>query len=198
VIGFWEVPFEGADHEEHARMSAQLEAQRQFVLERGGQRWIDTYVKPYYREWGSYGAASPHVVPLIPGVRDRAAELGAADISQMVRMPWRIQVMGIWYAIARADKTLAEPLHDAFDYCYGYFTSPGLTAAVLTYPSEATARVLRAYRERAIARKSGDAAIISTALQRLEPDPAGPDRAEEDDLLDRLLDVARQLQGHGT
>jgi hypothetical protein len=116
----------------------------------------------------------------------------------MVGMQWRIQVMGTWYAIARADKTFTEPLHRAFDACYGYLTAPSLTVAVLTYPNDATAQVLRAYRERAIARQYGDTGITTAALRRVGPNPSAQERTRDDDVLDRLLDVARQLQGTAT
>lgn len=187
------------DNDESTRGRAQLEAEERFLDERGGARWIETYVQPYYLKWMGYGAATrAEVQPQIPEVRDRAGELSTADISSMVLMHWRIQVMGTWYAIARADETLMEPLHSAFEACYGYLTSPGLTVAILTYPSDRTAEVLRAYRERATARQYGDTAIITAALRRVEQDPTQPDRTRYHDVLDRLLEVARELQGSST
>jgi hypothetical protein len=180
-------------------MRAKLEAEQRFIDERGGRIWIETYVLPFYRKWMGLGAATRAEVPaLIPDVRSRAEEVSAADISRMVRMQWRIQVVGTWYAIARADEVFTEPLHLAFETCYGTLTSPGLTAAVLTYPNDATGDVLRAYRERAIARQSGDTGIITAALRRLEPDSSGQERTADDDVLDRMLDVAVQLQGTAT
>jgi hypothetical protein len=101
----------------------------------------------------------------IPAVRDQACELSTTDISLMVRMQWRIQVMGTWYAIARADKTFMDPLHSAFEACYGDLTSPGLTVAVLRHPNDATAQVLRAYSQRAIAGQYGRTGIITAALR---------------------------------
>ena len=187
------------DEDELARMRANLEAEQRFIEERGGARWTDTYIKPFYLKWMGLGAATrSEVQPLIPEVRSRARELTAEHISRMVSMQWRIQLMGTWYAIARADKTFMEPLHTAFDACYGSLTAPGLTVAVLTYPNDASAGVLRAYRERAIARQYGDTGIINAALRRLEPDPSAPVRTDDDDVLDRLLGVAGQLQDAAT
>jgi hypothetical protein len=180
-------------------MRAELEAEQRFIEERGGARWVDTYIKPFYLKWMGLGAATrSEVQPLIPEVRVRARELSAADIGRMVSMQWRIQVMGTWYAIARADRTFMEPVHAAFDACYGSLTAPGLTVAVLSYPNDASAGVLRAFRERAIARQYGDTGIITAALRRLEPDPSAPRRDDDDDVLHRLLDVASQLQDAAT
>lgn len=186
------------DDEGLARMRARLEAEERFIEERGGGRWIETYIKPYYLKWMGYGAAErAEAHSLIPDVRDRAAELSVEDITEMVCMQWRIQVMGTWYAIARADESFMTAVHSAFEVCYGTLTAPALTAAVLTYPSDTTAEVLRAYRHLDITRQYGASGIITAALRRLEPDLAERDRTRDDDALDGLLDVARQLQASG-
>lgn len=180
------------------RMHARLEAEERFIEEHGGGRWIETYIMPYYLKWMGLGAANrSEAHSLIPDIRRRASELSVEDICLMVRMPWRIQVMGTWYAIARADKSFTTALHSAFEDCYGTLTAPALTAAVLTYPNDTTAEVLRAYRDRDIARQYGASGIITAALRRLEPDLAEPDRTRDDDALDGLLDAARQLQASG-
>jgi hypothetical protein len=46
------------DEDELARAHAKLESEQRFIEERGGGRWIDTYVKPYYLEWMGFGAAT--------------------------------------------------------------------------------------------------------------------------------------------
>jgi hypothetical protein len=130
--------------------------------------------------------------PLIPRIRDRAAELSTDDISQMVRMQWRVQVMGTWYAIARADDVFTTPVHRASDDCYGTLTAPYLTAAALAYPALGTAEVLRAYRD--LQRQYGAAGIITAALRRLTPQAVPPGRTGDDDALDRLLEAAHRLQ----
>jgi hypothetical protein len=183
------------DDEALTRMRAQLEAESRFIEERGGQRWIGTYIKPYYLKWMGLGAAKrAEAHELMPDVRERAGELSVEDISAMVFMQWRIQVMGTWYAIARADEAFIQPVHDAFAVCYGTLTAPALTAAVLTYGNRTTAGVLRAYRDQDITHQYGASGIITAALRRLEPYPGGSGRTDDDDALDALLDVARQLQ----
>lgn len=165
------------------------------AADRGGPRWLETYISPIYLKWMGHGAANrAESSALIPYVRDRAMELSIEDISLMVCMPWRIQVMGTWYAIARADDTFTTPVHEAFEVCYGMLTAPALATAVMTYPNDKTAEVLRQYRTRDIAHQYGASGIISAALRRLDPALVEPHRTRDDDALDGLLDVARQLQ----
>lgn len=179
-------------------MQAQFDAEKAFLDDRGGPRWIEAYIKPFYRAWMGTGAAHRHDAwPLIPRIRDRAAELSTDDISQMVQMQWRVQVMGTWYAIARADDVFTTPVHRAFDFCYGTLTAPCLTAAVLTYPDPTTTQVLRTYRDRDIQRQYGAAGIINAALRRLALQALPPARTGDDDALDRLLEAARRLQTPG-
>lgn len=173
---------------------AQVQAEQQFIEERGGRRWIDSYIKPYYLKWMGFGAANrAEALSLLPDVRDRAAELSVEDISLMMRMQWRIQVMGTWYAIARADESFTPAVHSAFEVCYGTLTAPALATAVLTYPDDSSAQVLRAYRDQDIAHQYGASGIVTAALRRLEPDLTRPDETRDDEALDRLLHVARQL-----
>ncbi|MEQ7010403.1 hypothetical protein ABN028_29920 [Actinopolymorpha sp. B17G11] len=109
-------------------------------------------------------------------------------------MQWRIQVMGTWYAIARAHVAFATPVHRAFEVCYGTLTAPALTAAVLTYANDSTTEVIRGYRDRDLACRYGASGIVDAALRRLEPAQADSHRTRDDDALDGLLDVAHQLQ----
>ena len=183
------------DDDDLDRARDQLAAEQGFIDERGGSRWIETYIKPYCRKWMGLGAATRAEVPtLIPQVRERAFELRSEDISAMVRMQWRIQVMGTWFAVARADKRFMDPVHDGFDACYGTLTAPALATAVLTYPNETTSRVLRAYRDRDNARRYGASGIITAALRHLDPEGTEPGDPRDDEALEGLLDVARQLQ----
>lgn len=172
----------------------QLEAEERFIDERGGRDWLDRYVLPFYLVWAGVGAAGAEARALRSEVRERAHELSPADISVMVCMQWRVQVMGTWYAIARADEALAGSMHRAFDACYGSLTAPALTAAVLTYANDSTAAVLRSYRDRDLDRGYGASGVIDAALRRLEASSADAPRLRDDDDLDCLLHVARQLQ----
>ncbi|WP_349698920.1 hypothetical protein [Actinopolymorpha sp. B17G11] len=64
------------DDEQLARMRAQLEAEQRFIDERGGRRWLDTYILPFYLKWMGVGAATrAEVLPQIPDIRERAADL---------------------------------------------------------------------------------------------------------------------------
>ena len=175
------------------RVRGQLDAEKRFMDERG-QRWAKTYIQPFYLRW--MGEVAQHdVLPLIPAVRGRAFELSVGEINAMLRMHWRIQVMGTWFAIARNDRACTTPVHEAFEACSGGLTSPGLAVAVLTYPDETTPHVLRAYRERSIAHDYGDCAIINAALSRLDPRFADPDETRDDEALGQMLDVAELLRG---
>jgi hypothetical protein len=165
-----------------------------FIDDRGGAEWMERYLGSYYLKWMGVGARRDQARLLIPVIRARAAELSVAEISQMVMMQWRVQVMGAWYAIARADPVLSGPLHRAFEFCYGTLTAPCLATAVLTYPGTMSGQVLSSYYERDLEHRYGASAIISAALRRLAPDPAQPDRTPEDGVLDELLHTARLLQ----
>lgn len=183
------------DDDDLDRARDQLSAEQRFFDERGGARWIETYIKPYYLKWMGLGPATDvGLQPLIPEVRERAFELSSTDISAMVRMQWRVQVMGTWFAIARADERFSAPVHGAFEACYGTLTAPALATAVLTYPNETTGGVLRAYRDRDSTRQYGGSGIITAALRRLEPGGSEPDSPRDDEALGGLLDIARQLQ----
>jgi hypothetical protein len=177
-----------------ARMRARMAAENQFVGDRGGQRWLASYVLPFYRKWMGVGAGGAEAQALLPDVRDRARQLSIPDISAMVQMQWRVQVMGAWYAIARVDDALAGPVHEAFERCYGTLTAPALATAVLTYADGTTAEVLRSYRDRDLEHRYGASGIIDAALRRLETTSADASRTRDDDVLDGLLSVAERLQ----
>jgi hypothetical protein len=171
-----------------------MEFERRFVEERGGQRWRETYILPFYRTWMGYSARRGEAQGLIPDLRKRSTELSVEDISAMVGMQWRIQVMGAWFAIARSDDVFRKPVHDAFEVCFGMLTAPALATAALTYPSIETVDVLRRYRERDVSQQYGSAGIITAALRRLDGGVDLEDRTSDDEALDALLDVARLLR----
>ena len=188
------------DHMENhalARLQARLEAERSFINEQGGQPWLEMYVTPFYLKWMNCGATKADAHRLIPALRERAAELSAAEISLMLGMQWRIQVVGAWYAIAQADNSLSGPLHSAFEDCNGSLTAPAFLTAVMTYPNESTAAAITAYRERALAGRYGGTDLMTAALVQLGEVPGDRNATPENDLLDELLDVARQLQASG-
>lgn len=138
------------DDKDLARRRAQFEAERQFILERGGRRWIETYIKPYYTQ----GYAAPDADEfdaLLPRLRTLALKLASDDVASMLKMHWRVQRVAAWFAMAGCDPSLSGPVHEGFDHCYGYLTSPCLTAAALVYPNDRAAEVLTRYRDRAIA-----------------------------------------------
>jgi hypothetical protein len=152
------------------------DAESRFIDERGGQSWLDNYINPFYRSWRGVWAMGRHAQRLAPSLRAKAFELSVGEISAMVQMHWRIQVVGTWYAIARADEGLSETVHLGLEHCYGSLTSPALATAVLTYPNPTTADALRAYRHKDLV--SGDGMSLGTitaAVLRLDPDDAGPD-----------------------
>jgi hypothetical protein len=161
----------------------------------GGPDWGKTYIQPFYMNM----PGAMHVdeaAALLPRLRALALELTSDDVASMLKMQWRIQVVAAWFAIARCDPSLSGPVHQRFDHCYGYLTSPSLTVAALVYPNERTAEVLRRYRDRAIAREWERArgGVANAALQRLSrgrPDePPTPDQR----WLENLLSRAQQLQ----
>ena len=130
----------------------------------------------------------------LPEVRQRATELSIEDIAAMLTLPWRIQLMGIWYAVARNVGPLTKPLHHAFDACRGTLTAPALIAGVLSYADETTSEVLHIYRDRAITNRFGGVDLVDTALRRLDRPGLTLARTPEDEALDGLLEVARLLQ----
>lgn len=183
--------FMGADSA-HARLRAEF----QFMEDLGGPRWSQTYIQPFYMKLPS--GAPEHVdeiAALLPRFRTLALELASNDVASMLKMQWRIQAVAAWLAIARCDRWLSGPVHQGFDHCYGYLTSPSLTVAALVYPNERTAEVLAQYRDRAITSGWETAgSVVDVALQRLSggsPDEP-PTRAQQ--RLEILLARARQLQ----
>lgn len=175
---------------------AVIRAQDRFLDQRGGQPWLETYVTPYYLKWMGAAATRAEARELLPEVRQRATELRIEDIAAMLALPWRIQLMGIWYAVARTDGPLTKPLHHAFDACYGTLTAPALIAAVLTYPDESTSEVLHTYRDRAVTNRFGGIELVDTALQRLDRHGVRHPQTPADGVLGDLLDVARLLSAN--
>jgi len=113
----------------------------------------------------------------------------------MLRMHWRIQVVAAWLAIARCDPSLSGSVHEGFDYCYGYFTSPSLTVAALIYPNERTAEVLTRYRDWAIASQREVAGeVVDAALERLSGSSPDEHTMRSQRWLEMLMSRARQLQ----
>lgn len=178
-------------------MKAQLAAEQRFIDALGGRTWLDRYVLPYYLQWMGLGPKDGLDTPTLTAeVRARALELGGADIATMLQMmQWRVQVMGAWYAIARSDSSLTTAVHSAFDECRGTLTAPVLTAAALSYPNEGTVQVLQSYLQRHTANNYGDSSIITAAIRRLQDPNRDAPRAAGDEALDRLLGIARRLQG---
>ncbi|QKE82880.1 hypothetical protein [Arthrobacter sp. NEB 688] len=101
------------------------------------------------------------------------------QVRLMLAGGWRPLVMGCWYAIARHDEALCDPVHDALETCQGHLTSPALITATLFYPSERTLPLLADYA--ATDRRMGwDAADIADAAVlrltgRLPADSSAPD-----------------------
>ncbi len=175
-------------------VSRRIDAEQAFVKKRGGRRWQRTYLLPYYLCWMGIGGQRDEARRLVPEVRERAAELSLEDIAEMTQMNWRMQVMGIWYAVARNDEQLSRPLHRAFDVCFGTLTAPALTAAVLTYPDTTTEAVLGAYRDRDLRHGYGSAGVVDAALRRLGSELAPAEATPEDAVVDGLLETVRLLR----
>lgn len=163
---------------------------------RGTRPWLDRYVTPYYLAWMGVNATRlPDAREHLREVRDRALELSGDDVEMMLRTDWREQVMGAWFAIARADAACSGAVHRALDNCSGGYTAPVLTVAVLTYPNDTTVDVVRTYLARQIANCSGDSSVMSVALRRLEDPERDAQREAGDEELDGLLAIARELRG---
>lgn len=183
-------------------LRAQFDAERAFFEARGGAEWQQRFVAPYYLALMGIGASKPEARELAPAIRERARELTMAEIHELAHMHhWREQVMGIWYAVARADTDGAAAtatVYSALGECRGRFTHYALSAAVLTLPTDGTAAALRDYLDR-----SPDVPdkVVEAALRRIEPGPTAPpidqataqavDQAEQ--VLDGLLTFAQEL-----
>lgn len=161
----------------------------------GGPDWSQIYVQPFYMKVPSASADDEAVAALLPRLRTLAMDLSRGDIVSMLKMQWRIQSVGTWFAIARCDPSFSDPIHDGFDACYGHLTSPSLVAAALIYPSERTAEVLTAYRERAMAGGYETAgSVVDVALHRISGGVPGELNPRAQERLDALLARAHQLQ----
>jgi hypothetical protein len=172
-----------------------LQHELDFMRRLGGPEWSQTYVQPFYRKMQAMGeSAADDAAALLPALRDRASELRTEDIAAMLSMQWRIQNVGVWYAIACCDTGLSEPIHRGFDHCYGSLTAPSLTVAALVYPNARTMEVLTQYQQLDLANKYGAAGIVAAALRQLRDDTVLESRSRDDDWLDELLSRARQLQ----
>lgn len=161
------------------------------ALKDRGPVWQLHYLGPYRKLMGD-GALDPSSELLVRRLRSRSRRLSVDDITQMLTAGWREQVMGAWYAIARADQVFAEPVHRAFTHCYGRLSAPALTAAVMTYANQSSVDVLTEYRQRDMEGQFGSADLVSAAISRLQH-PAG-DSLVENEQLDGLLALARKLE----
>jgi len=177
-----------------ANSSARLDAEFQFMQDLGGPGWSHTYVLPYLKISGAL--ATDQVAALLPRLRALALDLTSDDVASMLKMQWRIQKVAAWFAIARCDPSLSEPVHQSFDHCYGYLTSPTLTVAALVYPNERTAEVLTRYRDRAIANEWERAGhmVADAALLRLSGGSPDEPSTRPQQRLEHLLSRAQQLQ----
>jgi hypothetical protein len=170
-----------------------VESEFQFMEDLGGLGWSQTYVLPFYMKVDG-GDPKHEIAALLQRLRTLALGLTSDDVASMLKMQWRIHVVAAWLAIARCDPSLSEPVHQGFDHCYGYLTSPSLTVAALVYPNERTAEVLTQYRDWAIASQREVAGgFVDAALQRLTGSPDKPP-ARHQQWLEDLLSRARQLQ----
>jgi hypothetical protein len=174
---------------------ARLQAEFQFMENLGGPDWGKTYIQPFYMKMPGW-VPEHEVAALLLRLRTLALELTSDDVASMLRMQWRIQVVAAWLAIARCDPSLSGPVHQGFDHCYGYLTSPGLTVAALVYPNERTAEVLTRYRDRAIAREweLAPGGVVNAALHRLSGGMPDEPPTRHQQWLEDLLSRAQQLQ----
>lgn len=157
------------------------------------------YVKPFYLNLMGFNAVNAEH-DLIARVGHRGRKLSTLDISQLLQMHWRPRAMGAWYAIAAQDPSLSAAVHDSLETCLGHFTSPPLITATLVYPNAGTAGLLLDYIEVDQRSQWGAAGVAAAALARLEPKNEGLGlrgslvTAEDIELVDKLLGVARALQ----
>ena len=179
------------DSERRDRIHDELE----WIDARGGDKWRATYVIPFYLNWMSLGAANEEALRQVRELQTRASELGNDDLTAMVQMQWRVQVVGTWFAIARNDPALSDAVHRGFERCHGTLTAPGFTVAVLTYPNSTTADVLQRYRERSQTAHYGDDDFIDAALRYLGAVDPLRVSSEADEQLAQLLRVRDQVRG---
>ncbi|KQR51043.1 hypothetical protein ASF88_17765 [Leifsonia sp. Leaf336] len=172
-----------------------LRAERLWIESRGGSEWLSRYVRPFYMNWMRENPTHRDAsVAQIPELRARAFELDLDEISAMLSMQWRIQVVATWCAIARADSRLSGAVHNGFAHCYGTLTAPALITAALVYPNVTTATALRAYRECDNENKYGGHGLVSAALRRISAEAPLAAPTEDDGTLVRLLEISHQLQ----
>ena len=141
------------------------------------ERFVETYVAPFYLQWMSANALTREGHELLAEVRTRATEIDEPQIRSMLRHHWRIQVMGAWYATARPDLDLTDAIHHSIRICYGTLTAPALCVAAITHHNADTADVLTAYRARSVEGGDGAVNIVTAAIQHLDPD--GPLRGSD-------------------
>jgi len=175
--------------------AAALRAETLWIESRGGNDWIARYIRPFYMNWmGENPTFRDEAIAQIAELRSHAFELELSDVETMLGMQWRVQVVGAWYAIARADSRLSEAVHSGLAHCYGSLTAPALATAALIYPNDTTVAVLRAYQDRDTANHYGADGLISAALRALDPEPTPDPRTDDDDTMSRLLEIAEALQ----
>ena len=166
-----------------------------------GQRRLRRYVTPFYMKLMGVGAAEVYD-DLGVTVRKRGRHLSGADVSQLLQMHWRPRTMGAWYAIALGDPSLSTAVHDSLEGSLGHLTSPPLITAVLAYPNDQTAVLLRDYIETDLKQQWGAAGFAAAALSRLVPEDAQdvragaapPMSAEDVALVDKLMHFGGLLQ----
>jgi hypothetical protein len=173
---------------------ADVDRELEWIGRRGGDEWRRHYVIPFYMTWMGTGPTRGTALTQLADMRARAMELSADEIGAMLQMHWRVQVVATWFAIARTEPALAEAVHRGFERCYGTLTAPCFTTAVLTYPNDATADVLRRYRERSVAEHFGGEAIIDAGLRHLGVQPPLRNPSKEDEDLAQLMNVGLRLQ----
>ena len=167
-----------------------------------GQMRLRRYVSPFYLKLMGFGAADVDH-DLAAKVRNRGRKLSGADVSHLLQMHWRPQVMGAWYAIAARDPLLSTAVHDSLETSLGHLTSPPLITAALAYPNDRTTALLHDYIQTDLEQQWGAAGFAAAAaLSRLEPSReqdlrAGslpPVSTEDIEVVDKLVLFGRALQ----
>lgn len=131
---------------------------------------LRTCVAPFHSAMSGIDAidAGPEVVE---GVRGCAGRIPAREIARLLGSPWKVRVMGAWYAAALPRPDLGQAVLHALESSAGEGDGPPLLTSLLAHvdmdavPVEETVVELESYHRRSLDGDWGDAGLTRAAAQ---------------------------------
>jgi len=151
-------------------------------------------VVPFYLDMMGTNALSFTSAELLERLATVGRGTSVTEVLELLRGPWRPQVMGAWFSVFHSDPLVKRAVLDAMAGSLGYLTSPSLATVAALIAGDEALPAMDAYLARDLEHQWGGAPLVAAAMAHLGQ-PATSCEPEPDDhaTFERMLDFAGRL-----